>query len=114
MLEIKAKKKKSSDILNILKVTEQKKWNKQWPDYHTFIIDGGLVVPEDTGEGKFISIQIESNAVMKFLLLEVFGLFSFYFQTALLLDCPEVISDKKDKEKVKLFWNIGLRLQRNF
>lgn len=66
------------------------------PNYHTFIIDGRLVVLEDTAEGKFISIQIRANDVTKFLLLGVFGL--FYFKISLLLDCPKVKSDKKDKK----------------
>lgn len=37
-----------------------------WPNYHSFIIEDGLL------EGKFISFKIRSNAVLKSLLLKVF------------------------------------------
>lgn len=73
-----------SEILKKLTVIEENKWSKQCPDYHTFIIDGGLLVPKDTGEGKFISIQIRSRVLIKFLLLDVFALFFFNFQASLL------------------------------
>lgn len=47
---------------NIKKLTviEEKKWNKQYPAYHTFIIDG-LVVSQEAGERKIVSIQIRSS-----------------------------------------------------
>lgn len=65
---------------------EENKWDKQDDaDYHVFTAGGGLEIPQDTGESKFIGIQMRFE---KFLLLGVFALFCSS-QASLLLNSPE-------------------------
>lgn len=60
-------------------IISENKWNKQNTGCHEFISDGGLVVPWDTSESKFISIQIRSTVFTKYLLLDVFLFAVTYF-----------------------------------
>lgn len=60
---------------------------------------GGLEIPQDTGESKFIGIQMRFE---KFLLLGEFALFCSS-QASLLLNSPEKKVSDGDKERAKLF-----------
>lgn len=70
-----------------IEVAEQRKWacSTLWPNYHSFIIEDSLLGSHDTGEGKFSTFQIRSNAVLKSLLPKAFDPFSVR-----LFDCLSV------------------------